>query len=260
MPQDKSGEVAAQAYRAPHTAAARRQFLSRTAAAVGTAAVLPLVLAAYARPAPAVAAVALRPPGARAEPVFAAACVRCGLCVRACPYGTLRLAVPGGNVLTGTPWFEARRVPCEMCEDIPCLKACPTGALDPALASIEAARMGIAEVVNRENCLSLQGMHCDACYRACPVRGRAITLEQRMEGAARRIFVPTVHSNACTGCGKCEHACVPEVAAIRVVPRGLAKEGLAPGQLRAAPPDAGGILGRVRGAVRERRPAVPDGG
>jgi ferredoxin-type protein NapG len=222
--------------------------------------VLPLVLLAYARPAPAVAVVALRPPGARAEPAFAAACVRCGLCVRACPYGTLHLAPPGGEVLTGTPWFEARSVPCEMCRDIPCLKACPTGALDPALASVEAARMGIAEVVNRENCLSLQGMHCDACYRACPVRGRAITLEQRLDGAGRRIFVPTVHASACTGCGKCEHACVPDVAAIRVVPRGLAKEGLPPGQSRAAAPDASSMLGRAQRAVRERRAATRDGG
>lgn len=240
------------------SASGRRQFLSQSAAALGVATVLPLALMAYSRPARPVPFSAIRPPGARTEAQFAAACVRCGLCVRACPYGALRLAVPRTDVLTGTPYFEARSVPCEMCEDIPCLKACPTGALDPALASIEAARMGIAEVVNRENCLSLQGMHCDACYRACPVRGRAITLERRMDGAGRRIFVPTVHSSACTGCGKCEHACVPDVAAIRVVPREQAKGGLPRGHSNEAS-QAGGVLGRVRGAVREHRSAASGG-
>ena len=30
---------------------------------------------------------------------------------------------PGGD---GTPYFTARNIPCEMCEDIPCVKACPT--------------------------------------------------------------------------------------------------------------------------------------
>jgi ferredoxin-type protein NapG len=37
------------------------------------------------------------------------------------------------------------------------------------------------------------------------------------------MFIPTVHSDQCTGCGKCEHACVLETAAIRVLPRHLAK-------------------------------------
>jgi len=32
-----------------------------------------------------------------------------------------------------------------------------------------------------------------------------------------------VHSDKCTGCGKCEHACVLDQAAIKVLPRRLAK-------------------------------------
>jgi len=35
--------------------------------------------------------------------------------------------------------------------------------------------------------------------------------------------LPTVHSDACTGCGKCEASCVLEVAAIKVYPIKLAK-------------------------------------
>ena len=225
---------------------ARRQFLGQAVAAAGTAGLVPLLLLAGFAPGGAASGVLLRPPGARPETAFAAACIRCGLCVRSCPYGTLKL-LPTGSSAAGTPHFDARTVPCEMCNDIPCLAACPTGALDPGLTVIEDARMGIAEVVNRENCLSLQGMRCDACYRACPLRDRAITMESRKDDRGRRVFVPTVHSVACTGCGKCEYACVPDVAAIRVVPLAQAKAGPRRGEVPGDPP------GRLARAVRRRR-------
>ncbi|HHD2610913.1 4Fe-4S binding protein, partial [Escherichia coli] len=35
--------------------------------------------------------------------------------------------------------------------------------------------------------------------------------------------LPTVHSDACTGCGKCEKVCVLEQPAIKVLPLSLAK-------------------------------------
>jgi ferredoxin len=68
-------------------------------------------------------------PGALPKHDFLGACVRCGLCVRDCPYDTLKLAA-WAAVATGTPYFDGAHMPCEMCEDIPCVKACPTGALD----------------------------------------------------------------------------------------------------------------------------------
>ena len=40
------------------------------------------------------------------------------------------------------------------------------------------------------------------------------------------MFLPTIHSEACTGCGKCEKSCVLEEAAIRVLPLKLAKGAL----------------------------------
>ena len=223
---------------------ARRQFVvdaARTACGMG---LLGLGLGALTRGAQALPPQAVRPPGALKEADFQAACVRCGLCVRGCPYGTLKLLPGNAGLASGTPHFDARSVPCEMCSDIPCLAACPTAALDPGLRSIEAARMGVAEVVNREECLSLQGMHCDACYRACPIKGEAITMEIRYGDHGRRVFVPTVHSARCTGCGKCEHACVPDVAAIRVVPLAAAKAGLLRGQWPEGRP------GHVAAAVR----------
>ncbi len=40
------------------------------------------------------------------------------------------------------------------------------------------------------------------------------------------MLLPTVHSEACTGCGKCEKSCVLPEAAIRVLPRQLAQGAL----------------------------------
>ncbi|MBL8698059.1 MAG: ferredoxin-type protein NapG [Alphaproteobacteria bacterium] len=168
---------------------------------------------------------ALRPPGARDEAGFLSACVKCGLCVRACPYGTLRLATLGDGVAVGSPYFVARDVPCEMCETIPCVVACPTGALDPALKDINRADMGVAALVGRETCLNLQGLRCDVCYRVCPVIDKAITLEatHNTRTGKHAVFEPVVHAEHCTGCGKCEKSCVLEAAAIRVLPRDLAQ-------------------------------------
>ncbi len=203
----------------------RRQLLADGARGACGVGVFALALGLFAQRAKSLPAAALRPPGAISEDDFLSACVRCGLCVRDCPYPTLRLAGLGEDVAVGTPYFVAREAPCEMCEDIPCVAACPTGALDPGLTDIDHARMGLAVLVDHESCLNFRGLRCDVCYRACPAIDEAITLEMFHNTRTRKhaLFIPTVHSEACTGCGKCEHACVLEEAAIKVLPRKLAK-------------------------------------
>jgi ferredoxin-type protein NapG len=204
--------------------AARRRFLVQVAAA-GSAALVGLGLNAYARQAAALPAFAVRPPGALDEPAFLGACVRCGLCVRACPYDTLKLSALGAGVAVGTPYFLPRAVACEMCPDIPCVKACPTGALDHALEDIAKSRMGLAVLIDHETCLNFNGLRCDVCYRVCPLIDKAITLDMQRNARTGKhaMFLPVVHSDSCTGCGKCEHACVLETAAIKVLPRRQAK-------------------------------------
>jgi len=196
--------------------------MARTA---GGVALFSVGIGLYSRQAASLPAQAIRPPGARDEEDFLGACIRCGLCVRDCPYNTLQLAAPGAPLATGTPYFLARQVPCEMCEDIPCVKACPTGALDPTLTDIDDARMGVAVLIDQENCLNYQGLRCDVCYRICPVINKAITLERQHNARSGKhaLFIPTVHSEHCTGCGKCEKACVLEQAAIKVLPMHLAR-------------------------------------
>ena len=160
-----------------------------------------------------------RPPGARDEPAFLASCIKCAQCVEACPYDTLRSATAGDAEAIGVPYFEPRQVPCYMCPDTPCIAACPTDALLPD-TPIEEAEMGLAVLVDHENCLAYKGLRCEVCYRACPLMGRAIGLEFRENERTGKhaFFIPVVNSEACTGCGKCEHVCVLEEAAIKVLP------------------------------------------
>jgi ferredoxin-type protein NapG len=124
----------------------------------------------------------------------------------------------------GTPFFNARTVPCELCEDIPCVAACPTGALSKSLTDIRDAKMGVAVLVGHETCLNHLGLRCDVCYRVCPLIGEAISLDrQHNERTGKHTrFLPIVHTDKCTGCGKCEKACVLDEAAIKVLPMALA--------------------------------------
>ena len=205
--------------------AARRKFLNSMAASAGGACLLTFGALLASRPSNAHPTQALRPPGALSEEFFLAACVRCGLCVRDCPYDTLKLAPFGGAVASGTPYFTARLAACEMCDDMPCVKACPTGALTPKLNDIHEAKMGLAVLSDHETCLNFLGLRCDVCYRVCPVIDQAITLENVHNPRSDRhaLLLPTVHSEHCTGCGKCEKACVLPEPAIKVMPVSLAK-------------------------------------
>jgi ferredoxin-type protein NapG len=164
--------------------------------------------------------------GAVAEARFLEQCVRCGQCAGPCPEqafaGDRRKAIQFRGVdagpLAGTPFIEPRRAPCLMCVEVPCVKACPTGALDPRLTNINDARMGTACIVDREGCLAIQGLRCEVCYTHCPVRNHAITLERTVNPRTSKhaILEPVVRKEACTGCGICEHVCPREETVIKV--------------------------------------------
>jgi len=78
----------------------------------------------------------------------------------------------------------------------------------------------LAVLIDHENCLNHLGLRCDVCYRACPLIDEAITLDMQVNRRSRvhTLFIPIVHSKHCTGCGKCEHSCVLDNAAIKVLP------------------------------------------
>lgn len=211
----------------------RRKFLIEAVRSVGIAAVGGLLWGGYVNNTKS-SPLILRPPAAVPEERFQAQCIKCGLCVEACSYHALVLATPGDHRPIGTPSFLPRENPCRMCEDIPCVAACPTGALDPGLVrsrdaggaerpDINRARMGIA-VIDRETCIASWGVQCDACYRVCPLLDKAITLSYARNDRTGKhaLMAPVVHSDACTGCGMCEHACVTKKASIFVLPREIA--------------------------------------
>lgn len=206
----------------------RRSLLLKTAQGVGILAFSGLVWSSYVSKAKA-APLALRPPGARAEKEFMQLCIKCGKCTTFCPYDTLKLAKPEDAMPTGTPYFIPREIPCYMCEDVPCVPVCPTKALDSALLGdsnnsgamdIRKAQMGVA-IVDEKNCVAYWGIQCDACYRACPLLDEAIKLEYKSNERTNKhtFLLPIVDSDICTGCGKCERACITEKAAIMVLPR-----------------------------------------
>jgi ferredoxin-type protein NapG len=204
--------------------ASRRDFLTRAMRGTGVAAVGGSVWGYMLREQTDAAPFALRPPGAIPEDDFLATCIKCGQCAVDCPYDTLRLAAIGGPYPLGTPFFEPRTIPCYMCPDIPCVKACPTGALNPALTEIRDADIGLAVLVDQENCLSYRGLRCEICHRDCPVQNEAITIERHSRKLSKHaVFVPIVHSDKCTGCGVCEKVCPLPVPAIKVMPRKLAQ-------------------------------------
>ena len=207
----------------------RRKFILNMARGAGLATISGFVWSAFIGEATA-SSLILRPPGAINENDFLKTCIKCGLCVEACPYDTLLLAKPGDNKPLGTPYFVARDIPCYMCPDIPCVPVCPTGALDESsvttdgVLDINVADMGLA-VIDDNSCIAFWGIQCDACYRACPLLGEAITIEySKNERTGKHAFMkPVVVPDICTGCGMCEQACVTEKPAIFVLPREVAE-------------------------------------
>ncbi len=207
----------------------RRDFILDMARATGIAALGGFMWSAYVDEVTA-STLLLRPPAALKEEDFLRTCIKCGLCVEACPYDTLMLATAGDNKPIGTPYFVPRDIPCYMCPDIPCVPVCPTGALDESIVTkdsildVNTIDMGVA-IIDDNSCIAFWGIQCDACYRACPLLGEAIVIkyEKNERTGKHAFFKPVVVNDVCTGCGMCEKACVTEKAAIFVLPREVAE-------------------------------------
>ena len=150
----------------------------------------------------------LRPPGAQGEADFMSRCVKCGKCMQACPYLAISPARDDAGAAVGSPMIDARAQACRLCEDFPCVAACPTGALRDVEARSD-VRMGVA-VIDEDACIAFQGMRCEVCYRVCPLIDDAVSIDYRMrEGdAIHSVFAPVIDEEACVGCGLCVERCV----------------------------------------------------
>jgi len=159
----------------------------------------------------------LRPPGALAEDAFVSTCIRCLKCVDACPNRALEpMPLVIGDARSQTPTMHPRKAACMLCAGVDgdylkCTEACPSGALQLIRKSDEEVKakvhIGTAEI-DVDLCYSYNNWSCGACFRACPLAGEAMTV-----GLWER---PTVHPEACVGCGCCERSCIRYPHAIRV--------------------------------------------
>lgn len=138
----------------------------------------------------------LRPPGALTEKAFLQACSRCDECIHACPKDAIQRAPKKmGFLIHNTPYIDPMRNPCVMCTDLPCIPACPDGALLP-VQELSDVSMGYA-ILDKKKCQAYGDTFCQQCVIDCPVPGAIHQIDDK----------PIIDKNICTGCGVCMRSC-----------------------------------------------------
>jgi ferredoxin-type protein NapG len=195
----------------------------------------------------------LRPPGAVDEKDFLSLCIKCGQCLQVCPYHSIKLADIGMGHGVGTPYIDANERGCYACSAVPCVLACPSGALDHSCEKAEDIHMGIAVLASAKTCLAItqtpvpkgynekmhrflegtrnvtelelqllekfdgyEGKPCTLCADICPIPNplSAIAMVPTANGGER----PEIYEG-CIGCGACQEVCPTSEPSIIVKPR-----------------------------------------
>lgn len=150
----------------------------------------------------------LRPPGAQPEREFLAACYRCGNCVDVCPAKAIRAMSTDDLEQRGTPYIDPDLSACVVCDELACMKSCPSGALRPVEKPGD-IRMGLARV-KLDVCVRSRGEDCRICITKCPIGSSAIEIN-----AAGHV---EVRPAGCVGCGACQFYCPTTPKAIQIEP------------------------------------------
>lgn len=169
--------------------------------------------------------VIIRPPGSSLD--FLSRCIRCGKCVEACPFDSIKFFDIGSGPNLYTPYIDPLDTPCYMCHQrsksgydkpiskyLKCGEACPTGAIKLILnkKSVfmnlpDQYKMGIS-YIDRKLCLAWQYNSCGECYYNCILKDKALRDfppdYNVTKGAPLR---PYIDPNYCIGCGMCSYVC-----------------------------------------------------
>jgi len=143
----------------------------------------------------------LRPPGAVLEKEFLDTCFRCGRCADSCPAHAIALSQSSDAKFKGTPFVDPDQQACVICDELACMKVCPSGALK--LVDRLEIRMGLAQV-DHDLCVRSKGENCTICIDKCPIGHAAIRLD---ESNAICVIDPRGGTEGCTGCGVCQQYC-----------------------------------------------------
>ncbi len=144
-----------------------------------------------------------KPPGAHSD--YLSLCTGCKECVFACPYSVL-FTVEKPESGKSYAFFDPNERACHLCQDFPCINACPTGALQPLTGS-ELPKWGKAKGIF-DLCINSKTMEktCTACQTVCPVPETV-----KFQG-----IQPKFSPKSCTGCGLCTEVCPTFPKAIQV--------------------------------------------
>ena len=158
----------------------------------------------------------------------------------------------------GTPYIDANERGCWACDAVPCVLACPSGALDHHCEKPQDIKMGIAVLEFPNTCLAIsntlipkgyndkmhnfvnsvrnkteqedvilkkldefEGKECTLCADMCPIPNplSAIAMIADSGGGKR----PEVY-DGCIGCGACQEVCPTTQPSIVVKPRVMYNE------------------------------------
>ncbi len=183
----------------------------------------------------------LRPPGALKEKKFLATCIKCGQCLQVCPYHSVKLMDINHGLSMGAPVITPEKRGCYLCDLLPCVLSCPSGALDHKISDGRDVMMGKAEISAPDRCLAVIGTpvnaadvdavlagkpmiteveiklaeklkgcaggQCRICVDFCPYPDRDLAIGITEYGAG---LVPEIKEK-CVGCGVCEELCPTKV-------------------------------------------------
>jgi polyferredoxin len=154
----------------------------------------------------------IRPPGAVPEPEFLNRCVKCGVCMKACPTNGLQPALSeAGPEGIWTPVLVPRTGYCEYYCSL-CSQVCTTGAIKE-LTIEEKVKVVIGTAwVNKSRCIPyVFGKPCIVCEEHCPTSPKAIKLIKTEtllpDGTVLTPLAPVIDLDLCIGCGICENKC-----------------------------------------------------